>query len=274
MTNAPVKINFSDLTDRKDGLTYQKYKRVPFTGVAENYYPNGQIACRANYQNGKLEGSRCYFHENGKLYYEHHYKNDKREDGTYEYFDSKGRLNHKEHYKDGELHGLWEWFYSNGQLHFSQNWKHGNEHGPYLDFYDDGRINHTGNYKNGKKHGVFDFYDLDTGEYRLAISKFYKDGVEITWINPEDWITDDIFNQNHDYDDVFAYSVKTMKPYTGLVEYFFEPGSLFQRTNFKNGRLHGLEEMFHKNGQICERRNYKKGERHGSFEKFNEKLRI
>ena len=65
MTKKPEIVKEEDLIKRKDGLYYKKYARVPFTGAAKDFYENGQLKEKINYNNGKAHGPWEWFHENG-----------------------------------------------------------------------------------------------------------------------------------------------------------------------------------------------------------------
>ena len=53
MTNKPETIKEEDLIKQKNGLYYKKYARVPFTGISEEFWKNGQVRFKENYKNGK-----------------------------------------------------------------------------------------------------------------------------------------------------------------------------------------------------------------------------
>jgi antitoxin component YwqK of YwqJK toxin-antitoxin module len=73
-----------DLIER-EGLYYEKFKDVPFTGKVTGqkqgkiskgkregewiwYYENGQLSSKSNYKDGKEEGEGLFYDENGQLY--------------------------------------------------------------------------------------------------------------------------------------------------------------------------------------------------------------
>ena len=83
MTKKPETVKGEDLIKRKDGLYYKKYARVPFSGIVESFWENGQLKYRGSMERGELNG--CF-----------------------ERFYDDGRLNWRENYKDGRLHGIIE----------------------------------------------------------------------------------------------------------------------------------------------------------------------
>ena len=76
-------INSDDLVERQ-GLIYEKFMDVPFTGNSIGkeqgkiskgkvegewlyYYDNGQLQFKSNYKDGKKDGETFWYKENGKL---------------------------------------------------------------------------------------------------------------------------------------------------------------------------------------------------------------
>ena len=152
--------------------------------VKEEFFSNGQLKSRTNYQ-PKSEGGK--------------------EDGGYEEFSEKGHLTTKGNYKDGERVGTWEIYarmdtesYPNGQLKYrtiykdggnayieeewnfknvlirKRNYKDGVQHG--LDeggLLEEGKLSFKGNYKYGERDGPWVFYDRPTYDKETVT---YKDG--------------------------------------------------------------------------------------------------
>ena len=51
----------------KDGLWYEKGKRVPFTGKAKRSYPNGTPLLEIPYKNGLKDGTQTIWKKNGEI---------------------------------------------------------------------------------------------------------------------------------------------------------------------------------------------------------------
>lgn len=70
---------------------YTEKRDEPFTGVCESFYPNGQVAVRKQYENGRLEGLYLEYYESGTLKSEWNF--------------SQGRQHgdHKGYHPDGNL---------------------------------------------------------------------------------------------------------------------------------------------------------------------------
>ena len=126
---------------KRDGLFYEKFTDVPFTGnvtgkkqgkiiegkpVGEflTYYESGQLKEKINYKDGKKEGERILYYESGQLKDKINYKDGALEGERLEYFEI-GQLKEKVNYKDGKKEGEGLWYYENGQLEEKVNYKEG-----------------------------------------------------------------------------------------------------------------------------------------------------
>ena len=95
----PNEVPYKDLVER-NGIKYEVFSKVPFTGSFVRYYENGQLRVKGNYKEGKEHGLRESYFKNGQL-----------------------RI--KGNHKDGKRNGLWEWYYENGKLMFKDCYKNG-----------------------------------------------------------------------------------------------------------------------------------------------------
>ena len=75
-------LTIDDLVYR-EGLYYQKFTDVPFTGEIDERLERGK------FKNGQREGTWVSYHENGQLSYKGEYKNGSRE-GPWVYFNFDG----------------------------------------------------------------------------------------------------------------------------------------------------------------------------------------
>ena len=111
-------VNWKDLVKR-DGLYYEKFTDVPFTGKVTGerqgkiskgkregewlfYYESGQLERKVNYKDGKREGERLNYWDNGQLRSKSNFK-DGRKEGERLIYHKNGQLIKKSIYKDGEL---------------------------------------------------------------------------------------------------------------------------------------------------------------------------
>ena len=130
---------------KRDGLYYEKFADVPFSGKVAGLY-------KGNFKSGKEDGAWFIFYNNGQLRIKSNYKNGKL-DGAWVEFHDDGQLAFKGNYKNGKSEGACVAYYSNGQLRFKGNYKNGEPEGAWVGFEEDGRVKEfmTGNFKNGVK---------------------------------------------------------------------------------------------------------------------------
>ncbi|WP_130733627.1 toxin-antitoxin system YwqK family antitoxin [Flavobacterium sp. J27] len=95
-------------------LSVENYKQGKLNGIRKVFYQDGSLAEHANYVNGKLDGVYKKYAENETILEEVSYKDGKLH-GTALYYDGKGNLNVKGQYKNDRKWGYWE-TYENGKL--------------------------------------------------------------------------------------------------------------------------------------------------------------
>ena len=78
------------------------------------YYPNGEIAEKQNYMEGKLNGSAFWFSEKNVILKEFMYDDDELH-GKSKFHNPKGELIIEGSYKKGKKDGIWK-YYENGKL--------------------------------------------------------------------------------------------------------------------------------------------------------------
>lgn len=61
--------------ETRDGLIYVVGEDVPFTGLNENFYPNGNLWFRIQIKNGLPDGKAEFWYENGNKKAEQFYAN-------------------------------------------------------------------------------------------------------------------------------------------------------------------------------------------------------
>jgi|SaaInlV_120m_DNA_3_1039746.scaffolds.fasta_scaffold26527_2 antitoxin component YwqK of YwqJK toxin-antitoxin module len=84
---SPDKVLIDVLIDKGDEFFY--YEDKPFTGVAFDVYPNGQLHSEFNFKNGKADGLAKYWYENGQLAELYTFKNGVR-DGLFQIWTEDG----------------------------------------------------------------------------------------------------------------------------------------------------------------------------------------
>ena len=86
----PIKTSLKDLVER-NGIKYEVFSKVPFTGSFVRYYENGQLRVKGNYKEGKEHGLRESYFKNGQLRIKGNYKDGKR-DGLQEFYHENGEV--------------------------------------------------------------------------------------------------------------------------------------------------------------------------------------
>jgi len=74
MNEETPKVSPDDLEER-NGLTYKKLTDVPFTGLVEQKWNNGQLRIKVPYKDGKKDGVEEEYYDNGQLNSKLTYKN-------------------------------------------------------------------------------------------------------------------------------------------------------------------------------------------------------
>ena len=120
---APSEVPLDKLLEL-NGLKYEINSQTPFTGVATEYYENGQLRYKHTYKDGELNGLSEGYSENGQLMAKGNYKDGKQNGITWSYYEN-GQLSYKGTFKDGKLNGLTEVYYENGQLEYKHTYKDG-----------------------------------------------------------------------------------------------------------------------------------------------------
>ena len=96
-----------DLVER-DGLHYQKFSDVPFTGEIEGRE-------QGKFTNGKKEGPWFYYYPTGQLWGKGEYRNGEKE-GPWIYYWGLGELMSKGAFKNGKKEGRWVAYDAEGNL--------------------------------------------------------------------------------------------------------------------------------------------------------------
>ena len=161
---------FDIVISGKDGLYYEKFTDVPFTGNVTGF-AEGKVV------KGIPEGVWLGFYESGELNYKGALKGDKRQ-GEWLRYSKNGTLSSKENYIKGSIQSEVRFkYYDKGQLKVKGNYnKKGILHGEYLSYYESGELQSKGNNKDGKKEGEWLWY-YPNGE--LEIKGSYKEGIDI-----------------------------------------------------------------------------------------------
>lgn len=123
--------------ERKNGIWY--YNNEIYSGKFIDYYYSGRIQGEGILKNGKLEGLRKMYYQNGKLSVERNYSNSISDGLEKEYYED-GTLKQKGIFIKGKEDGIWEMYFPNGQVEQKTNFRNGIVDGESIIYYSTGKI--------------------------------------------------------------------------------------------------------------------------------------
>lgn len=260
-------------------LSFRKrYKDDLENSKWEYYYENGNIQKTESYVLGIKNGLFKEFYPNKKLSKQYYYKNDFLDSVYYEYLPN-GSLSVEGEFNFGLKSGLWTTFREDENLYSIGHYLNDLQHGEWKYFHKFGNVLSEGIYEGGFKNGQWIFYDesgkLDEiGKYKNGLKeglwgRFHTNG---KLKQEEEYKNGKLFYVS-DY-----YSVEEKILFKGsfvngngeIIDYF-ENGSVFSKTNYKNGFLNGKWLMFYPNGRVAEKGNYILNEKKGIWIKYNKR---
>ena len=175
-------------------LILSKNGGMPYTGICETCFENGQREMRLNikqgvetgidttfYQSGCIMGIRShidgiktgkwssYYDSTNQLEWELNFKIATRKDGlqitvkngVHIFIEPNGDTSSLETYQDNLLNGIRKTFYEQGKLHELVSYKKGKIDGQYIEYNFNGKVIAKLNFKKGKKDGLNTFYFED-----------------------------------------------------------------------------------------------------------------
>ena len=141
----------------------------PYSGKFIDYYYSGKERGEGLFKDGKLEGGRKKYYQNGNVLFERYYQDGLENDSDKEYYED-GSLNQKGIFINGKEQGVWEWYYPNGQVKLHTVFKNGDPIDSSVKYYSSGRLKEKLFIKDGKT----------IPDPRLEkILKFYNKGVDL-----------------------------------------------------------------------------------------------
>lgn len=182
-------ISFDDLVER-DGLYYEKFSDVPFTGNVVSriqgriikgkqdgiwliFDQDGKLSSKSNFRKGIADGQQfLYLHENGDLSATFTYKQGQLYGEYISYF-KNGQIKSKANYKEGKREGEYIKYFFNGHIAQKYTFINGIIEGMYYEYYDNGELRTKGNISNDLREGVWETYNMN-GEFNDKIT--YKSG--------------------------------------------------------------------------------------------------
>jgi len=183
----------------KRGLAYEMAERVPFTGKAYSYFPNGDTQTVVTYKDGILDGEidnwyakglkqlegfvdkgqkagvwKLYF-ESGKIKKQTAYSHNV-EDGEETFWFENGNIEKKGTYIEGTLNGKYTWYYENGQKKQEGFFTAGSEDSTWSEWDSTGKQKMVGHFTNLEKNGDWTYWDE---QGNITAKKNYQHGLVI-----------------------------------------------------------------------------------------------
>ena len=127
--------------------------------------------------------------------------------------------------------------------------------GSTLSYYSNDQLESRIEYKDGLKDGLSE--------------TFNKNGQIIKSENYKENVLNGLYKSFHENGQLRVKVIlKNELPIDGQVEYFFENGSVYERSIFKDGKENGLVESFYEDGTLKYKHNYKDGKKEGIGRSF------
>lgn len=162
------RIDLSEKTYGNDELVYVKGENKPFTGEFALFLGD-VIESSESYVNGKLNGDKIWYSDDGNIAMIEPYKDDKLE-GDQKTFFRDGKLKSSITYKNNRIVAI-EVYNEEGTLLHKDDLSKGN--GQWKTFWNNGQVMEEGRYKNWVKDGTWKRYQQDGTVDSVAV---YENG--------------------------------------------------------------------------------------------------
>jgi antitoxin component YwqK of YwqJK toxin-antitoxin module len=237
-------------------------------GAAIVYDLYGNKFGEGSYLNGKQNGKWVYYFSNEKKFGEGSFLNGDESEkcelgvpkygryGVWIFYHENGKMKEDTHYKNGLLNGARKSYFDNGQLNEEENYQNGKLNGIRKVYLENGSLKEDGNYENGKENGAFTFYNENgTKEQESIYFNGIKNGKEVLYyengkVKAEYFIKDTIKN--------------------GIIYGFYESGTKEYESYFKNGKLDEKTIKYNENGKIEGEISFRNGKLQGPFKLYFE----
>lgn len=288
-------IYFNELGDTTKVLNYQD-------GVANGsyrIYRLGKVFETGTYVNDNIKGEVLNFYADGTLQSKDNFDNDKRNGPGFQYF-ANGKINYEYTSVNGELVGVFKEYYSNGLVKKESNYKNGKYDGVYNEYYENGKLKLACKYVNNVLEGSYKTYHLNgnlekegmavKGNISGKWTTYYPDGKikvvsnmdETGKINGEeeffthdgkkygqdtyvkgDWKNVKYFGPNGK----IIFETKIAKSGTKLINYNNQFDKISEGS-LTAGSREGLWSFFNPNGTVSSTENYVKGDLQGECKTY------
>lgn len=199
------RLNEKEVHMGSDGLIYHNGNK--YTGEVFDVYKNGRKKIEMIVNNGKLNGTKTKWYENGNLLSVENYI-DNIKNGQFLKYSENGELIYEENYKKNVKHGYFE----NVQIGRKQiiNYVDGKRNGysKYVSTYGDAE----GNYKEDYEDGIWKYYDYYKRlEKEISFKKGKKNGLSVIYNPLTGEVLEKIMFKNDIHIDTKNQIVKTVK---------------------------------------------------------------
>ncbi|MCL5246236.1 hypothetical protein M4I21_10485 [Cellulophaga sp. 20_2_10] len=224
-------------------------------GLQESYNYKGQLEETINYSKGIKNGKHTKFNDNGTLFYEYTYVNEKKI-GAYKFT--------PEGFKD-KYYVLDEGFYDENQKFTGKFTRYLQDKKEVVDL---GKMNtkkiviESGTYKNHIKTGIWKTFD-ESGKL-IKETNFSNNKKDL-------YVKKEYFKDKKTLKSIVEYDNQKDE---GLKKVYYENGQLKFSATYKNEELDGAYKEFYDNGQLKEVGQREKGRKIGNWKGYNEEGKI
>ena len=231
---------------------------IKITKHIKKFHENGQLYIDVNYIDDKLDGKYMEYDINGQLLVEKKYSmgnilhetiynGDMRKEISYYYYDGIFNVPLREkNYKNNLLNGPSIVYDKKGKFLTYIEYKDDKEHGVYKE-YCNGKLSIDCNYKNGKKEGKYNFY-WDNGNLSIDCN-YADDKIEGEYKS---------YYYNGQPEKICNYVDDKIE---GKYKSYYDNGQLYMECNYVNDEIEGICNIYLENGEIEEICNYVNGEK-------------
>lgn len=248
---------------------YNKEAQVISSGESSDslllkaYSPKGFLLFESMYFNGYGNGTLKYYHPNGQLYYTVNVENDLWQ-GVYQEYDESGTLIIKSNYVDGVLNGWYKSFHPNGQVSSEGMSINGNTEQVWKYYHPDGTLSNKTFNSEGELNGYYQNY---TASGNLFSKQKWNKG-KLEMIIQYDSLKNILAKHNLPAGNgqlqliTNSGKVRSNISYVcgqpeGIIEDYYEDGSLNSRAVVTKTKYNGRIETFYPDGSIRTSGNYK-----------------
>lgn len=280
--NEILRYDFGDIYEDKDRLYYGNGELIipilykhPKNGVSKIYTDEGYLYLEISYKNNKKEGqTKCYFYNSKQVSWQQNYLKDKL-NGITSCYNHNGQLTTEITFVNGVKCG-WVKYYIDGVLTQKQMYANNKKNGRAVKYYPNGQIKHEAYFKNDKQENITKQY-YESGE--LELLGYWKNdkmnGLKVTYHkNGKIRAIANCKNGKYISPEYQYYEDGTLEAIipakdTGIELVYYPNGVLKSEREYKDGKKCGYGKYYYDNGKLEADYNYKNNERHGICKEYH-----